>query len=239
MAVYDNNYIARYLSGDLTAEEEAEFLIRLQSDQKFATEVEEATRAMAILRERLPENPQEAALRSNLKEMNERHFRTSGTRVIPMKRYLTAAVAAAVIILVIVLWPTQNYMEKWGSIAMVTPQERGGKMSHLQKAAVHFNRREYGLALPLLNKAVENDSSSHMALFYRGVAEFHIGDKESARRDLQLVYNGTSIFKYDAAFFMAVGYAADKDTENAMIWLDKIPENSSISEKAKKLRDEL
>jgi len=239
MAVYDNHHIARYLSGELTPEEEAEFMDRLETDAELAAEVEQVRKALDTLRERLPENPQEQALRANLKEMNERHFKTAGTRVISMKKYFAAAVAAAVIICVIVLWPTQNYMDKWGTIAMVSPQERGGKSNHLQKASAHFNRREYALALPWLNRAVDADSSSHMALFYRGIAEFHIGDKEAARRDLVKVFEGTSVFKYEAAFFMAVGYAAEKDEKNALFWLDKIPENSSTAEKAKKLRAEL
>lgn len=239
MSSYDNNQITRYLTGELSPEELQQFEAALQQDQELAREVEKCRAALDTLQERLPIDEKLEALRIDLKQLNREHF-TPKAKVISFRKYMIAAVAAAVIVFTIILWPTEHFLNEWGNMNMISSTERGkGANQLIQTAAVHFNRREYKLALPLLNKAVAADSSNQMVLFYRGVAEFHVGEKEAARADLEKVFSGNSIFKYEAAFFLAVGYAADKEKEKSIEWLDKIPEESHVSSKAAKLRAEL
>jgi tetratricopeptide (TPR) repeat protein len=123
---------------------------------------------------------------------------------------------------------------------MLSTTERGTNAdSLLQQAAVFFNRQEFTKALPLLDKAVKADSSSQLALFYRGIAGWHTGATDAARTDLQQVYNGESLLRYEAAFYMALIYASGKNNTAATEWLKKIPEGTPVSARAKELENKL
>jgi tetratricopeptide (TPR) repeat protein len=155
--------------------------------------------------------------------------------------WITAAAAAACIIAVVglLILPSrhnEDAFDRLGHTEMVSTTERGGNAdSLLQQAAMFFNRQEFSRALPLLDKAVRTDSSSQLALFYRGVASWHTGAIDSARQDLGRVYNGESILRYEAAFYMALSYASQKNRAAAKEWLKRIPEGTPASNRAREL----
>jgi tetratricopeptide (TPR) repeat protein len=152
------------------------------------------------------------------------------------------AAAASVILAVVLLWPSTkgDYLERLGRTEMISTTERGGNADSLfQQAAVYFNQQQFDKALPLLDKAVKEDSSSQLALFYRGVAAWHTGAMEAARKDLEQVYKGGSLLQYEAAFYLALGYAGQKDKASAKEWLARIPEGTSVAEKARELARKL
>ena len=62
---------------------------------------------------------------------------------------------------------------------------------------------------------------------------------DAARKDLEKVYKGGSLLQYEAAFYMALSYAGQKNTPAAKEWLLKIPDGAPVSEKAKELADKL
>jgi tetratricopeptide (TPR) repeat protein len=109
----------------------------------------------------------------------------------------------------------------------------------LQQASVYFNREQFDKALPLLDRAVKEDSSSQLALFYRGVATWHTGAAVAALKDLEQVYKSGSLLQYEAAFYMALIYAGEKDKAAALDWLKKIPEDAPVAEKAAALRAQI
>ncbi|MGV3765820.1 MAG: hypothetical protein ACO1NW_06815 [Chitinophagaceae bacterium] len=156
------------------------------------------------------------------------------------RRYIFAGIASVAIVAVIFLWPSPGYIDRWGQMKMENPIERGGGTDTLLlAAAVLFNKTDYDKALPLLDKALMIDSSSQVALFYRGVCLFFTGAASEARTDLQRVYNGSSVFRYEAAFFMALGYADEKNAEKTREWLKKIPPGTPVSERAGELKEAL
>ncbi len=165
----------------------------------------------------------------------------TGAKRISMTRWVGGmAAAASVILAVVLLWPSRDYLERLGRTEMISTTERGGNAdSLLQQAAVYFNQQQFDKALPLLDRAVKEDSSSQLALFYRGVAKWHIGAVENSRRDLERVYGGGSLLQYEAAFYIALGYAGEKNTAAAKEWLGKIPVGTAVSERAKELGKKL
>jgi tetratricopeptide (TPR) repeat protein len=157
-------------------------------------------------------------------------------------RWMTAAAAACVVVATVLLWPSHNEdaFDRLGHTEMVSTTERGANTDTLlQQAAPFFNRQEFAKALPLLDRAVRADSSSQLALFYRGVASWHTGAIEAARQDLEQVYNGESLLRYEAAFYMALSYATQKNKTAAEEWLKKIPEGTPVSGRAKELESKL
>jgi len=250
MATYDKEHIIRYVEGELPAEEQQRFEADMLNDPSLAAEVSLYTELKATLRQRLPEDDTKRALLGTLAELNKTYFgpasetpvRTlpsTGAKRISMTRWLAGISAAAAVILVaVLLWPSagDSYLNRLGRTNMISLTERGdGGDSLLQQAAVYFNKEEFTKALPLLDIAVRADSAGQLALFYRGVALWHTGSADSARKDLLEVYNKGSLLQYEAAFYIALSYAGQKNNTAAREWLRKIPEGAPISEKARDL----
>jgi hypothetical protein len=76
-------------------------------------------------------------------------------------------------------------------------------------------------------------------LFYRGVAEWHMGRLIASRADLERVFAGGSALQYEAAFYLALTYASQKDKTAALNWLARIPAGTPVSAKAKTLTNKL
>lgn len=256
MATYDAAFIVRYVEDELTEEEKRQFEADLQNDPSLVAQLSLYRELKATLQQRLPQDATGEALRSTLSDMNKKYFAAPGQaahsgaprkvgRPVSRLRWMTAAAAAACIIAVIglLLLPSRNNedaFDRLGHTEMVSTTERGGNAdSLLQQAAVFFNRQEFARALPLLDKAVKADSSSQLALFYRGVASWHTGAIEAARQDLSRIYNGESILRYEAAFYMALSYASQKNKVAAEEWLKRIPAGTPVSDRAKELENKL
>ena len=109
----------------------------------------------------------------------------------------------------------------------------------LHRASVNFNKGNYNTAIKLLDEVLAKDSLHTPARYYRGVSLVDEGKQEAARKDLQYVYAGTSAYKYDAAFYMALSYLHERDKQQCLEWLLKIPSNAPIYWKAERLKQEL
>jgi tetratricopeptide (TPR) repeat protein len=246
MATYDKEMIIRYVEGELSAEERQQFEADLRKDPSLSDEIALYKEVRSVLQDRLKPDEGSDALRTTLQGMNKKYFGVApatGAKRISMTRWLAGmAAAASVILAVVLLWPSGkgNYLDSLGRTEMISTTERGGNAdSLLQQAAVFFNQQQFDKALPLLDKAVKEDSSSQLALFYRGVAAWHTGAADAARKDLEQVYKGGSLLQYEAAFYMALGYAGQENKPAAKEWLSKIPEGTPVSEKAKELAGKL
>ena len=241
MATYDKEFIIRYAEDELTEEEKRQFEADLQNDPSLAAELSLYRELKGILQQRLPQDPAGEALRATLSDLNKSYF---APKRIPLVRWITSVAAAACIISAIIILNLShdhaNAFDRLGHTEMVSTTERGGNTdSLLQQAAIFFNRQEFRKALPLLDKAVRADSSSQLALFYRGVAGWHTGAMDAARKDLEQVYNGESLVRYEAAFYMALSYASQRNNAAAAEWLKKIPEGTPVSGRAKELKNRL
>ena len=259
MATYDKELIVRYAEDELTGEEKQQFETALRTDPSLAAELSLYRELKETLSQRLAPDATGEALRATLSELKAKHFATAGaTGPTPVSRPLPATappvrkiswiagLAAAACVFAVALLLTlhsgnkENTFDQLGHTEMLSTTERGTNAdSLLQQAAVFFNRQEFTKALPLLDKAVKADSSSQLALFYRGIAGWHTGATDAARTDLQQVYNGESLLRYEAAFYMALIYASGKNNTAATEWLKKIPEGTPVSARAKELENKL
>jgi len=253
MATYDKEYIIRYVEGELSPEERRQFETDLREDAALEAEVSLYEELRSTLQQRLPPDERKEALMGTLRAMNKNYFKTpaedagrkvaSGARRVPMVRWLAGmAAAASVILATVLLWPSGNgdALDRLGRMEMIGTAERGGNAdSLLQQASVYFNREQFDKALPLLDRAVKEDSSSQLALFYRGVAAWHTGAAVAARKDLEQVFKSGSLLQYEAAFYIALIYAGEKDKAAALDWLKKIPGDAPVAEKAAALREQI
>lgn len=248
MATHDKETIIRYVENELSGAERQQFEADLRTDPGLAAETDLYRELRDTLTQRLAPDPAAEGLRRTLTEMNREHFappRLNPRRLSPRigRRYwIGAAVAAAIAIAVVVYLPTRRSgdLGELGRTQMISTAERGNDSDTLlQQAAVYFNAGQFDKALPILDKAVQADSASQLALFYRGVSEMHTGALATSRADLEKVFGGTSILRYDAAFYIALGYAQTHDKATALLWLGKIPADAPVAARAKKLAEKL
>ena len=243
MAAYDKEFIVRYADNELSEEERRQFEADLLTDASLAAELSLYLEVRHALEQRLPPDAGADALRSTLSEFNKEYF-GSQVRRPPRVRWIAYSAAAACVVVVIGIYLLSSgngdFIDRLGRTEMVSTESRGANAdSLLQQAAVFFNNQQFDKALPLLNKAVAADSNSQLALFYRGVTEWHTGSVGLARKDLTNVYNGESLLRYEAAFYISLTYAGEKNRAAAIGWLDKIPAGTPVSSRANELRDRL
>ncbi|GGB12901.1 tetratricopeptide repeat protein [Puia dinghuensis] len=244
MPTYDKEYIIRYVDDEMDDGERQQFEADLQNDPALGAEVALYRELKATLRQRLAPDAGTTALQDTLSAFNKEYFKKdTGAKRILLTRWVAGmAAAASVIIATVLLWPSDNkdLYQRLANTQMVGVTERGGNTDTLmQEAAVYFNRQEFAKALPLLDQAVKADTTNQLALFYRGVAGWHTGAVTAARNDLEKVYVGHSLLRYEAAFYLALSYAAEKNTAAALEWLHKIPAGTPVSDRAKELETNL
>lgn len=245
MATYDNQWIIRYVDGELSPEELGAFEAALQTDTELAAEVERYRDVKAVLQERLPEDATREALVRRTARLNREYFAPQAAappsrRTPILRRLAPIAAAACILVAAVLLWPGDydHKLDQLGNTAMIGITERGVQTdSLLQEAAVFFNQQQFEKALPLLNGAVVADTSSQLALFYLGIAAWHTGDLPLARSSLQQVFDRGSVLKNDAAFYMALTYAREKNKPLALEWLRKIPTMAPERLKANELEN--
>ena len=243
MAAYDKELIIRYADNELSEEERRQFEANLLTDASLAAELSLYLEVRRTLEQRLPPDAGADALRSTLSDFNKEYF-ASPVRRLSRVRWIAYSAAAACIVVIagiyLVSSGSGDFVDRLGRTEMVSTESRGANADSLfQQAAVFFNQQQFDKALPLLDKAVAADSSSQLALFYRGIAEWHTGSVALARKDLINVYNGESLLRYEAAFYISLTYAGEKNRAAAMEWLDKIPAGTPVSSRANELRDKL
>jgi hypothetical protein len=109
----------------------------------------------------------------------------------------------------------------------------------MHQAAAAFNHGHFNKAIGLLNKVIVRDSLHTTARYYRGVSLVDEGRLTEAREDLLRVFNSKSVYQYDAAFYLALSYIRERDKQQCLEWVLKIPEDAPVYWKAARLKEEL
>ncbi|PSL47180.1 hypothetical protein CLV51_10225 [Chitinophaga niastensis] len=243
MAAYNNEDIVRYVDEDMLPGEREQFEAALQEDAALSAAVAQYRALRSTLSARLQPDEQVKLLKTKLEELRPKHFGKEPAKVVSMKKYFIAAGAAAAVLAGVLLFRYSHdtdYMGSYGNIEMQVSAERGNNAdSLLQSAALYFNEKAYTKVIPLLDAYLKTDSSSQTALYYRGVAATHTNAVAAGLVDLEKVYDGESVFKYDAAFYIALYYAQQQKHKEAFTWLEKIPADASVAAKAAALEKEL
>lgn len=250
-------HIERYLSGDMNREERVNFEKELEQNQELADEMRFYEYVNRSISNVLHPPEDELLFKSSLRAVagesryKERHLYTAYKsaekplhRRVSSKllRMISISSAAAAIVLVLFLWAPwkQSLVAQFADITMASVVERGsGTEATVQEAVRLFNNREYKNALPLFNQAIQGQSDDTYLLFHRGIALLHTGELVAARSDMLRVYSSGSIYQHDAAFYIALTYAAAKNRDDALRWLEYVPHDALIYQKAAALKKKL
>lgn len=244
MAAYNNDDVIRFVEDDMLPEEKRRFAAAMAEDAELFAAVGEYRLLKETLEKRLPPDPAAVKLREQLQQQRSTYFGgQKPKKIFSIKTYLWGISAAAAIIIAVVLLRhtgETDYVATYGNIEMQVSAERGSNQdSLLQSAALYFNEHAYTKVVPLLDKYLASDTASQTARFYRGIALLRTNDNAKGLADLQQVYEGESVFKYDAAFYTALYHVQQHQHKMALEWLEKIPADAAIAAKAAALKKDL
>lgn len=232
---------ARYVEGDMNEAENADFEMRMQSDVELQQHLKDYHRIHQSLKIQLAPDQQDLAFKETLSQVGPQYFATP--KVVSFKsnlKWLTGV--AAVLIIGLLVWAPwrSNLYQTYHVDAQMLVTERGAeKITDLDKAAAFFNDQKYVEAQKLLAKLAQQQPENAMINYYYGLSLIEINKLVEARNTLTAVYANESVFKYDAAYAIAMGYLKEDQKSDCKIWLQKIPEGTTHYQKAIELLDKL
>jgi cytochrome c-type biogenesis protein CcmH/NrfG len=236
----DYELIEHYFSGEMTPEEKAAFESRRQADPEFREMVATWSDVRHTLRQSLQADPKRDELIQTLQ--SNRHVFQEKARVVSIRRLMAAAASVAVLIASVMYWSPwkKDLVDQYSIEEMISPAERGSSKDSLAaQAAVQFNHRHYKETIITLDKLLAEQPGDAYARYYRGLSYYENDQPAQARHDLEAIYNGESVFKYDGAFFIALSYLKEKNTEKCKEWLSLIPASAENYDKAQELLGDL
>lgn len=242
--------VARYLEGDMELQEKADFEISIGSDPELQGLLAEYENVHQTLKMKIAPSTADQQLLGTLSSLNQQYFKATAISaavgkapvILSLRPYLKWMGVAAVLIIGLLVWApwSAGLYEKYAISKEMSVVERGeGAQNNLEKAADFYNAGDYVSASGFLQKEYALHPENAMLAYYYSVSLIETGKVEEARKVLTEIYNGESVFKYDAAYYMALSYVKQKNNQEAIIWLRKIPSGTSNAVKAQTLIKEL
>ena len=251
MNAFDYDKIGLYLDGGMNAEESKAFEVQMQQDTGLQKEVLLLKDLNETLRIKLYPDNDDLSLAANLDKLRDEYFRgksvsdQSRARIVSIRRTRWIASIAAVFIGIIMLtiwkpWEKQDLFRQYASIEMPGVAERGVHAdSLLIQAAEKFNKKEFAGSLQPFEKILKADPQNAFARYYFSIALLENGQLDSSRNELMQLYNGLSLFRYDAAFYLALSYLKVNDKTGCKEWLNKIPAGAGAYNRSRELLKKL
>ncbi|HMI01855.1 MAG TPA: hypothetical protein VK541_05190 [Pedobacter sp.] len=253
--------VARYLEGDMEAGEKAGFEMSLQSDAALQELVAQYKDIHQSLKLRIAPDEQDKQVESTLKDLNRQYFKnepavneapadkasfsaaqTKETKTLSLKPYLKWISAAAVLLIGLFIWApwSSGLYEKYSFSKQMSVTERGAdNQAQLSKAAELYNKGDYAEARKILGKEYMFNPQSPLLTYYFAITLIETKQTYEARTLLKHLYEGQSVFKYDAAFYAALSLVKEDKKAEAVEWLQKIPQENANYAKAQELIAEL
>ena len=238
MSRYNIEDIARYAEGDMTDEERLQFSKALETDIDLSNQLKEYRHIHSSLKMNLVDDDKDKAFKASLDNLGKAYFGKEA-KVVHFKRYMTWAASIAAVLVMFLVWaPWQaNIYEQYATSNMPAVAERGeaNAGNEMQEAAKAFNNKDFRLAKSKLEQVLKSDPNNNMAILYYGISLTETGATEEARKNLSKVFEGESVFKYDAGFSIALSYLKEKKEKECIEWLNKIPSDAANYDKAQEL----
>ncbi|TCC92196.1 hypothetical protein EZ428_10735 [Pedobacter frigiditerrae] len=228
-------WVARYVEGDMDEAEIAEFETQLKSDDELQQNLKDYNHIHQSLKMKLANNDE---FKDTLKGFNKQYFGEE-PKVISFKPALKwLSGIAAILVIGLFIWApwNANLYDTYADDSQMLVTERGAAtLTDLDKAAALYNEKNYESAKTALGKLYIKQSSNTMIAYYYGLSLIKTNALDEARKVLIVIYEGESVFKYEAAYSIALSYLKEDKKADAKTWLQKIPAGTTKYELAKEL----
>lgn len=235
--------VARYLEGDMEAQEKESFEAQLQNSKELQALVATYRNIHQTLKMKIAPAQEDQQVEATLAKLTKQYFESGGAtenarkeskadvaKVLPLNQYLKWLSLAAVLIIGLFVWApwSADLYEKYAISKEMSVAERGvGQANPLETAATSYNNGDYADARRLLEKEYRTKPENSIAAYYYGITLIETGSYDEARTVLTKLYGGESVFKFDAAYYMGLSYVKQRNFRQALDWLMKIPQGTS------------
>jgi cytochrome c-type biogenesis protein CcmH/NrfG len=227
--------IEAYTEGRMSEPERAAFELELQADAQLKQDYEDWLEADDILERHIGNQSNIADLKQILNPLTQQHFKIENApkaKVVSIKKYVIAAIAAAAIFILYLSLPggIDNYTTPDMPQAVVR-----GSENLSNKGARLFNEGKYEEALPLLKEQASSEPNDAAANFFYAVSLVKTERYAEALAVLKPLSEGESAYKEDAAFFAALSaYKLNRRAE-ALAFAEKVAESSAYYQPSQKI----
>lgn len=235
-------WTAQYVEGDLDEAERLEFENLLTQDEELKQYLADYYDIHSSLQMELADDQGRKALEETLHRLNDDHFKAEQPKVLKLSSYLKwISSTAAVLIIGLFIWSPWkgDLYEQFHTTSQMNVTERRAEVSELDKAATFFNAQKYNEAKAALAKLNAADPANAMVAYYYGVSLVETNELAKGRVMLEDLFKGQSVYKYDAAYAMAMSYLKENKKADVKFWLEKIPDGAVQYDKAQSLLKKL
>lgn len=235
-------WTAQYVEGDLSDAERIEFEALLLQDEELKQHLSDYYDIHGSLEMELAEDLDRTSLLETINALNKEHFVGAKPKVVKLRSYLRwVSGVAAVLILGLFIWAPWrgNLYKQFNGAGQMSVAERGADKTDLDNAAALFNAQKYSEAKVALAKLNNAEPENAMVAYFYAISLIETKDVAKGRLVLEDLFKGASVYRYDAAYAMAMSYLKEDKKEDTKFWLAKIPEGAVQYEKAQQLLTKL
>lgn len=239
-------YIAfeNYLNEEMPLEDKNAFEGQLQNDTVFKEKFELYKETTQFLE--LKFAPQTLDFKANLKTISDQHF---DELKLPFAKKKSKVInlqfkwfsVAAVFVIGLGLWfisqggnPSYNDFSQHQTANFI---ERSEGNVYLKEAQDFFNANQYKKAAASFAKI--NEANNPEIQLYYAISSIEIDEYPKAKKLLENISNGTSVYKEDAIWYLALSNLKQNKIEPCKSYLKQIPEDSERFAEAQKLLNDL
>ncbi|MES2827779.1 MAG: hypothetical protein V4687_06485 [Bacteroidota bacterium] len=236
--------VARYLEGDMELEEKLAFENRMREDELLSKDVEEYKQIHHLLKINVAPDDHDKQVAMTLNVMNKQYFKEQHTgnanlrpkaKVITITTYLKYISIAAVLVIGLLVWApwSENLYKQYRISTTMSVLERGSNgRSRISEGAALYNKGDFKEAKRILQNEYMLYPQNPLLAYYFSIILIENDKAPEARTILLNLYQGESVFKFDAAYYIALSYVKEENQAEAIQWLKKIPGTNANYKKA-------
>lgn len=239
-------YIAfeNYLNDEMPLEDKITFEEQLQNDADFNEKFEIYKETTQFLD--LKFSPETLDFKANLKTISNQHFEEFKAPVVKKKSKLIDLRSkwfsvAAVFVIGLGIWfisqggdPSYSDFSQHQTANFI---ERSEGNTTLKEAQDFFNAKEYKKAAASFAKI--NDANNPEIQLYHAISLVEIDEYPKAKELLENISNGSSVYKEDAIWYLALSNLKQNKIEPCKTYLKQISDSSERYADAQKLLNDL
>lgn len=239
------NQVQDYLDDNLSEEALRDFETELSINEELKQEVKEQQKLIDLLKHRIETNKGLVSFHETLESKRKIYFDTpslptdltpSSTKTFSFKKWgVSIGIAATLLIGLDFLGVFSANLNKLPVLQSEVTRSGSAEGEVLNTAVASFNDQDYKKSIQLFSELATIDSTNTRFNHYLGLS--YVGDKrwQEAVDVLIPLANGNSLYREDAAYFVALSAWELKDYNLTKEYANKVSENNSYYKKAQKL----
>lgn len=243
----ESELIEKYFKGELSNEELESFENRLDTDAQFKKDVEFYEQNILVLEKRFANENNRNSFIQNLKQAslsNPSSIEKKGKTVFKIRQYkkpllISIGIAAAVLIALFVINPTQILYNQYAEHAELHVQSKGETDPLLLEASKRFNEGDFVEAEKLFEKMNETVTSDPELFFSLGITYLENDKFDKAMNTFKSEIILNSSFKDKSIWYQSLVFLKEKNLDACRSELEKIENNSPYYDKSRELMESI